>query len=41
MVQAIERVGDHSKNIAEFVIYLAKGDDIRHVSRDKIESGDY
>jgi phosphate transport system protein len=40
IAKAIERVGDHSKNIAEFVIYVAKGEDIRHVSRVKIESGE-
>jgi phosphate transport system protein len=33
VAKAIERVGDHSKNIAELVIYVAKGDDIRHASR--------
>jgi phosphate transport system protein len=40
VAKAIERVGDHAKNIAEFVIYVAKGEDIRHASREKIESGD-
>jgi phosphate transport system protein len=28
--KAIERIGDHSKNIAEHVIYIAQGEDIRH-----------
>jgi phosphate transport system protein len=41
IAKAIERVGDHSKNIAEFVIYVAKGDDIRHVGRDRIASGEH
>jgi phosphate transport system protein len=36
VAKAIERVGDHSKNIAELVIYVAKGDDIRHASREKV-----
>jgi len=41
VAKAIERVGDHAKNIAEFVIYVAKGEDIRHAGREKIESGDH
>ena len=29
-VKAMERVGDHAKNIAEFVVFVESGDDIRH-----------
>jgi phosphate transport system protein len=38
VAKAIERIGDHSKNIAEFIIYVVKGADIRHISMEKIES---
>ncbi len=38
LAKAIERVGDHAKNIAELIIYIVKGADVRHASIDEIET---
>ena len=38
VAKAIERIGDHAKNIAEFIIYVVKGADVRHSSMESIES---
>ena len=38
VAKAIERVGDHAKNLAEQIIYIVKGADIRHTPLDDVES---
>ncbi len=37
VAKAIERVGDHAKNLAEQIIYIVKGMDVRHNSVDMVE----
>jgi phosphate transport system protein len=38
VAKAIERVGDHAKNLAEAIIYIVKGTDVRHTSMENVEN---
>ena len=37
VLRSLERVGDHASNLAEYVIYLVEGEDVRYTKTEKIE----
>jgi phosphate transport system protein len=37
IAKAVERIGDHAKNVAEDVIYIVKGTDVRHIRLEELE----